>query len=189
MNNKNSSVPALDVDYPFEQYKNEFFVRIGQGMYQAPIRQRLIGGIARAREMGPALGGNMAGWCGSFAFFGNGLKYYRQKDDQWNDTLGGGVTAFIILFRSAGFKGAMYQALQMGFFFYLIESYTFNAKVKQRQQLLDNPPKYQITRNGDEYQIMMNQAEYEKLVMELEKQNISFNKHSGGNHISVDFKK
>ncbi len=72
---------------------HEFFVRIGQGfgvgiiggviinffmgMYRAPLRQRLIGGIAMARDKGPILGGNIAGWCGSFALFGNGLKYIR----------------------------------------------------------------------------------------------------------------
>ena len=47
------------------------------GMYYAPIRQRLITGIYNARDKGPLLGGSFAGWCGSFALFGDGMKYFR----------------------------------------------------------------------------------------------------------------
>lgn len=60
--------------------------------------------IVNVREKAPLLGGSFAVWCGSFGITCNGLKYFRQTDDAWNDTIGGGLIAFMFSIRSLGVR-------------------------------------------------------------------------------------
>jgi len=62
------------------------------------------------RDRSPLLGGSIAMWSGGFAFSSGLMKYYREKDDEWNDTIGGAFTGFIISIRSGGLQFALNQA-------------------------------------------------------------------------------
>ena len=73
-----------------------------QGLIFAPRGQRLVHGITHMRNRAPLLGGTLAVWSGSFAATSGGLHYYREKDDEWNDSLGGFITGFLVNVRSGG---------------------------------------------------------------------------------------
>ena len=74
----------------------------GHGLYIAPRGQRFLTGFAQIRDRAPLLGGSIALWSGSFAGTSGYLKYKRQTEDEWNDTIGGAFTAFMIHLRSGG---------------------------------------------------------------------------------------
>ena len=73
------------------------------------------------RTRGPLFGGTLAMWSGGFAFSSSLMKYFREKEDEWNDTIGGAFTGFIVSIRSGGFQFALNQAIQMGVLFYFME--------------------------------------------------------------------
>jgi Tim17/Tim22/Tim23/Pmp24 family len=83
----------------------------GQGLLIAPKGQRLATAISHMRLRGPLFGGTLAMWSGGFAFSSSLMKYYREKEDEWNDTIGGAFTGFIITIRSGGFSFALNQAI------------------------------------------------------------------------------
>jgi import inner membrane translocase subunit TIM17 len=96
-------------------------IYFGQGLINAPRGQRLVMGFLSIRNRAPVLGGTIALWSGSFAGTSGYLKYKRQTEDEWNDTIGGGLTAFLINLRSGGLYFAANQGLQMAVLFYFIE--------------------------------------------------------------------
>ena len=67
-------------------------------------------------------------WSGGFAFSSGLMKYYREKDDEWNDTIGGAFTGFIISIRSGGLQFALNQAFQMGIIFYFMEKWFYKNR-------------------------------------------------------------
>jgi hypothetical protein len=83
------------------------FMYFGQGLIFAPRGQRLSTAIAHVRTRAPLFGGTLAMWSGGFAFSSSLMKYYREKEDEWNNTIGGAFTGFIITIRSGGFQFAM----------------------------------------------------------------------------------
>ncbi|CDW74460.1 UNKNOWN [Stylonychia lemnae] len=188
--------------YSFERYRDDVLRRIGQGygvgllagsvifffsgMYYAPIRQRIISGILNARDKAPALGGNFAGWCGCFAFFGDGMKYGRQIDDKWNDTIGGGATAFLLSLRSYGFQNALKQGLQIGLFFYFMEAFKYSAIEKKRQEVVDGVQV--IKKNDEDYEIVMTPEQFAQVEKELLQKGIAIQKH-GDSYLSFSVKK
>ena len=103
------------------------------GLFNAPRGQRLVTGFLSVRNRAPLLGGSVAMWSGSFAATSGYLKYYRQTDDEWNDTIGGGLTAFLIHLRSGGLYFAANQGLQMAVIFYFIEKAFHNKKGELKQ--------------------------------------------------------
>ena len=70
-----------------------------QGSFYAPRKQRLIGGIFLLRDKATLLGGSVAMWCGCFALVAGSIKLYRHREDEWNETIGGAFTAFVINIR------------------------------------------------------------------------------------------
>lgn len=49
-------------------------------------------------------GGSIAMWCGAFALVCGCMKHMRGGvEDEWNDTVGGALTTFLINVRSGGF--------------------------------------------------------------------------------------
>ncbi len=77
------------------------------------------------RDRSPNLGGGFALWSGTFALISGYFKHYRGVEDEWNETLGGGFTAFFIYLRSGGFMYAINQGAQVGFIFFLMERMYF----------------------------------------------------------------
>ncbi len=69
-------------------------------------------------------------WSGGFAFCSGLMKHFREKEDEWNDTIGGATTGFLVTIRSGGFSMAMNQAIQMGAILYIMEK-MFYKKVKE----------------------------------------------------------
>ena len=81
-------------------------------MFFSPRGKRLVTGLHQVRDRAPLLGGSLALWCGSFAATSGMLKYYRGGiEDEWNDTIGGALTTFMINIRSGGFYYAGNQAI------------------------------------------------------------------------------
>ena len=126
------------IDESWVKYKKAIIERIGNGfmlgiaagsiMYfthgliLAPRGQRIATAAMHLRDRAPLLGGSIALWSGTFAATGGYLKYKRGGiDDEWNDTIGGGFTAFIVNIRSGGFYMAASQGVQLAAFFYLME--------------------------------------------------------------------
>ena len=99
-----------------------------QGMFYAPRRQRFYHGICHVRDRAPLLGGSIALWSGCFALSGGFLRRMRNVDDEWNDTIGGALTAFVMYVRSHGVRVAMGQAMQIGILFLLFEGLAFKGK-------------------------------------------------------------
>ena len=81
-----------------------------QGLILSPRGQRFRTAITHMRDRAPLLGGSIAMWSGGFAFSSGLMKYNRGIDDEWNDTIGGAFTGFIINIRSGGFQFAATQA-------------------------------------------------------------------------------
>jgi hypothetical protein len=86
------------------------------------------------RTRGPLFGGTLAMWSGGFAFSSSLMKYFREKEDEWNDTIGGAFTGFIATIRSGGLQFAINQAIQMGLIFYFMER-LFYRKVKEQKEI------------------------------------------------------
>ena len=73
-------------------------------------------------------------WSGSFALTSGYLRLKRGVDDEWNDTIGGGLTAFLVNIRSGGFSFALNQGVQMAMLFYVMERMLFGAKRKEAKE-------------------------------------------------------
>ena len=80
-------------------------------MWNAPRRQRIMGGLTHVRNRAPFLGGNnyihsinyslgsFAMWGGVFSSMDCLLIYYRQKDDPYNAIAAGFITGGVLAIR------------------------------------------------------------------------------------------
>jgi import inner membrane translocase subunit TIM17 len=84
------------------------------GSWNAPRRQRIMGGLLHVRNRAPFLGGSFAMWGGVFSSIDCLMIYYRQKDDPLNEIISGFVTGGVLAIRgglSVAFKNALIGGL------------------------------------------------------------------------------
>jgi mitochondrial import inner membrane translocase subunit TIM17 len=125
-------------------------------MWNAPRRQRIMGGLMHVRNRAPFLGGSFAMWGGVFSSIDCLLIYYRQKDDPWNAVAAGFFTGGILAIRG-GLSVAFKNAFIGGVILLLIEGVsTIVTSVAMR------------------HQYMAQQAEMEKLKNMTEKQRMEY---------------
>ena len=105
-----------------------------KGMWNAPRRQRILGGLMHVRNRAPFLGGSFAMWGGVFSSIDCLMIYYRQKDDPWNAVVSGFMTGGILAIRG-GLSMAFKNAFIGGGILMLIEGVsTIVTSVAMRQQ-------------------------------------------------------
>ena len=68
-------------------------------MWNAPRKQRIIGGLTHVRNRAPILAGSFAMWGGVFSSMDCLMVYYRQKDDFMNAIIAGFMTGGILAIR------------------------------------------------------------------------------------------
>ena len=94
----------------FYFFKGTFIIKSFIGLWNAPRKQRLLGGLTHVRNRAPFLGGSFAMWGGVFSSMDCLLIYYRQRDDPYNAIVAGFVTGGVLAIRggaSIAFKNAM----------------------------------------------------------------------------------
>ena len=105
-----------------------------KGMWNAPRRQRIMGGLLHVRNRAPFLGGSFAMWGGVFSSIDCLMIYYRQKDDPWNAVVSGFMTGGVLAIRG-GLSMAFKNAAIGGLILLLIEGVsTIVTSVAMRQQ-------------------------------------------------------
>ena len=105
-----------------------------KGLWNAPRRQRIMGGLMHVRNRAPFLGGSFAMWGGVFSSMDCLLIYYRQKDDPWNAVAAGFITGGVLAIRG-GMAVAFKNAAIGGIILMLIEGVsTVVTSVAMRQQ-------------------------------------------------------
>lgn len=90
------------------------------GAYNAPKRQRIIGGFRHIRNRSALLGGSFAMWGGIFSLTDCALIAYRKRDDPYNAIIAGAITGGTLAIRG-GVSVAFKQALAGGLILAMIE--------------------------------------------------------------------
>eukprot|EP00997_Jenningsia_sp_PLL12_P007435 NODE_4067_length_700_cov_82.883257_g3441_i0.p1 GENE.NODE_4067_length_700_cov_82.883257_g3441_i0~~NODE_4067_length_700_cov_82.883257_g3441_i0.p1 ORF type:complete len:200 (-),score=36.10 NODE_4067_length_700_cov_82.883257_g3441_i0:63-662(-) len=128
----------------------------GKGFFNAPRRQRFLGGLTHIRNRAPLLGGSFAMWGGVYTSVDCLMIYYRGKDDPYNAIVGGFVTGGVLAIRG-GLNMAFKQAMMGGLILALIEgvSTAFTGMMmRQQYQMMEEMQRQQkleaerLTRKG-----------------------------------------
>ena len=103
------------------------------GSWNAPRRQRIMGGLLHVRNRAPFLGGSFAMWGGVFSSIDCLMIYYRQKDDPLNEIISGFVTGGVLAIRG-GLSVAFKNALIGGLILTLIQGVTVGVSAMMMRQ-------------------------------------------------------